>query len=266
MAVKTTTRLHPEDLQAFRKGDILALVVKDFYDKNNTAAVNKLAHHPDLEEYQYVTTKNGKTTTLPFGVKRLGEPFSRSFGKTPDSPERQKYYLEAAKGMRRLREIFTPNLSPIDKLRIEMDETWPGGAGIARLEGKLMFTGIIRITEPDIAILEKKPHVDSMTPDIQIDRQFAANIFLETPEEGGELVIYPHYPMLTQAQVHDITVNENLWSDSIGASIAIKPEAGDLILIHTQIPHAVKRFSEGRRISVQTFFAVDDSNKLIFWC
>lgn len=264
--VITTERLESRDLKQFAAGDALAVVVKDYYSHIDQSHVDKIDNHESLEEYSYVTNKNGKTHVIPFGVKRLGVPFSSSFGKSTDSEPRRNYYRNALSGMRELRRIFEPQLSPIDKLRLDIDELWPDGAGVGRVEGELMFTGIVRITEPQTDILEKKPHVDSMTPDIPFQRQYAANIYLDVPEEGGELVIYPERGFLTQEEVHDMTINENLWSHNLGEPVKIKPDAGDLILIHTQIPHAVQSFKKGRRISVQTFFACDDTNKINFWC
>lgn len=255
-----------EDLKSFAAGDTLALVIKNYYSQIEVSDADQLNSHEDLEEYSYVTTKNGRTHRIPFGVKRLGTPFSSSFGKTADSEARQNYYRHALPGMKKLRKIFSPRISPIDQLRIDFDEIWPDGAGVGRIEGQTMFTGIVRITEPQTDILEKRPHVDAMTPDIPFQRQFAANIYLEVPDEGGELVIYPERGFLSQEEVHDITVNENLWSHNLGNPLKIKPERGDLILIHTQIPHAVQSFAKGRRISVQTFFACDQTNKINFWC
>ncbi|MDA9951204.1 hypothetical protein N9D31_01390, partial [Oligoflexaceae bacterium] len=200
-------RLSADDLNTFVRGDALALVVRGFYPDSDRVDLDSIENHDAIEEYRYVTHKDGEKHELPFGVKRLGLPFSSSFGESSDSQARQNYYDKALPQIHQLRRLFSPLLSPIDMLRLELDELWPQGAGVGRLESRLMFTGIVRITEAETDILEVRPHVDSMTPDMPIERQHAANIYLDTPSEGGELVIYPERGSLSQEQVHDIETN-----------------------------------------------------------
>lgn len=55
-----------------------------------------------------------------------------------------------------------------------------------------MFSGIIRVMFPETAHLsETVPHVDCLPFSVaELEHQFSANIYIDTPPVGGELVIW----------------------------------------------------------------------------
>ena len=264
--VIVTDHLNTYVLNKLLTGKTHAVVVKNFTDSNVCDHMsNALINLDSIEKYHYVISDKGEEKRLFFGVSRLGIPHSSTFGKGKNSPQMKKYQSMVQPSINRIRSFSHPFLGPIDKLRLVLDEQWREGANLGNFEGFKMFSGIVRYTDAN-AELTKKAHVDSLDPKMAFDQQFAANIYLDMPADEGELLIWNKHPKATAEQAHDNEYNEYLWGLPEADAIRIRPEKGDLVLFSTQIPHATNTFKGGRRISVQTFFALDRNNKIQIWC
>lgn len=261
-----TTSLDSNSLEALFEDKAYILIVRNYVEPSICRKYGELISvDENLEKYFYEVSDGGERKSIFLGVSRYGVSFSTTFGKSPDSFEKKRYYDLALPNIKRIRNLFHPNLSPIDKLRLELDEQYPYGANLASFEEKKMFSGIARITHKDLDLQEKNPHVDSLPPGFSIEKQFSANIYLSTPSIGGELIVYPMEP-LSAAEVDDFEANQKLWSSKLPEGIHIKPNDGDLILINTRRPHAVTKFVEGTRVSLQSFIGINKYSPLQLWC
>jgi len=181
-----------------------------------------------------------------------------------------KYFTESLSSMRGLRAAAAPELSPIDKIRLELEELWPNGAHIARYAGRRMFAGVARVMTPGSlhdgqGSAEGFCHVDSFPVTNPRRGIFSVNVYLEVPADGGELDIWNISPGLwdlvrTYSAFRHFTRSFNSESQRIIRAalphpIRIKPAKGDVILISTARPHAVRSFTHGRRVTLQSFIS-----------
>lgn len=266
MRIEEISALNTECLNRLFNDEIIALVVRNYFDPSLCKKIgDEIAQNDSLEKYYYEVSDKGERKSLFLGVSRLGVSFSTTFGRDRMGTETKRYYEVALNNIGRVRSFFSPYLSPIDKLRLELDEYYSNGSKLGTFEKKKMFTGIARVTHKDMDFQEKMPHVDSLPSEYNLERQYSANIYLTVPDSGGEIVIYPLAP-LSASEVDDFEINEELWRSKLPEGVSIKPNAGDLIIINTRRPHAVKKFSEKNRVSLQTFIGVNKGEPLHLWC
>lgn len=203
----------------------------------------------------------------------LGVPF-RIASQTPRGL--REYALRAPSVARRLRHICE-GASPFDRLRLELDEAWPNaGAMIADRKGFKMLVGLSRVMTPDdlldgIARTEGVCHRDSSALLSSERGKFSANIYLEVPDAGGDLAIWPVAPTRWDwLRNHRVFREMETFQPATQAFVrsrlppplVIKPAAGDLILLNTGRPHAVRGFHSGRRVTLQTFVTHEPARPL----
>jgi hypothetical protein len=189
-----------------------------------------------------------------------------------------------------------PLLHPLDKLRLELDEAWAPGANVAKSTTapfKAFNAGLPRIMVGPTRFRKGFIHVDDLSPMVEERGTFSANIYLRVPplgdgfnsnnkegggggggaEEGGDgaaLQIWPCKWSQSQFYLNAPTLS-SLTSQSpdhqtplrqaLGQPVTLNVEAGDLVIICVQRPHAVVGFKGGSRISLQSFInygGVDD--------
>ena len=203
-------------------------------------------------------------------VQRIGMPHYDII----DVKSFEKYHEIALENIQALREIYQPYISPIDKLRLELEERWPAGANLETLYGKKCFVGLCRIIEA-ITGSALEPHIDRLSRDSRdsyaansLIGQMAANIYVATPDSGGELEIWMQEPSLEEYESElNKTESYHVNRASIGEpDVVIKPEIGDLILFNSRCFHAVKESTGGIRSSIAAFIGYRGvNNALSYW-
>jgi hypothetical protein len=261
--ITTQSGLDTESLARLIAGEVLAIRVPSFVDPEICASLAAwLIDHANAQPYTHEIRRDGAIEHKYFGVDRVGSPFNRVIDTAPDSAERAAYYSEALATIRRFREATSPRLSPIDKLRLELDEIWPGGATLARFEGKAMFVGIGRIMRPATsASSETNPHVDVL-PRVccELGAQLAANVYLAVPPDGGDLEIWDG---VRGSQSNPVTP---FGRPANPPDVSVQPQVGELVIFNSWQPHAVSRFATGVRVAVQAFIgAPKQPGPLVLW-
>ncbi|TMO88621.1 2OG-Fe(II) oxygenase [Pseudoalteromonas spongiae] len=190
-------------------------------------------------------------------VQRIGMPHFDIV----DTTSFNQYHEIALQNIKNLREIYTPYLSPIDKFRLEMDEAWPAGAKVESLYGKKCFVGLCRIIQ-GISGSTLEPHIDRLSRDSSdsyaahsLESQLAANIYIATPDTGGEVEIWLKEPEIEAYEKElEKTKSYHVNREILGEPDAvIKPKVGDLLLFNSRCFHAVKESSGGIRSSIAAF-------------
>lgn len=253
-----------EELARLFDGRRAALIVRPFAKPDLCRQIaEKLLGLGEEEPYLHEVKVGDAIQYKHLGVNRVGYPFNLTLSKDASSESKQHYYEEALHGTRRIRELADPTLSPIDKLRLFLDELWPNGANVAAFEGRKMLVGIGRLMRAELsAASEETPHVDILPPHVHaLDNQLAANVFLRMPDRGGELLLWDIPPFR-----QDAPPGSNLLSyDHLGDPLIIAPQLGDLTLFCSMKPHATTSFPAGLRITLQCFIGEKHGEPLYLW-
>lgn len=234
----------------------IALVIKKYYSSEICSELTKKCIGDNIEHYENAPS-----------IGRYG----MAYYETEGVPERlNKYYTKSITTIKDIRKLFSPYISPMDKLRLDLEEEWQYGANIQNIDNKKMFVGLLRLLEPNVDFLPHQDifHLDAISNDKarELKAQIAANIYIKTPNNGGELNLWSY-------GFHDYEYNEKLDTNSYGISrnklpehsISIKPESGDLILFNSRVLHAIKP-GNSTRISLSCFIGFKDiTSPLVYW-
>jgi hypothetical protein len=265
--IKTVEQMTPDVLTAMFNEDLLAIRIPHYIDASLCDELsNWFIEANQLECYYHDVTVNGSVDFIDYGVDRLGVSYNITFGKNKNSAEYQRYYANALSTIHEIRKACKGRLSPIDKFRLEIDENWAHGARIASFDENNMTLGIGRVmNRPEKSYMtEIQPHIDLLPPHISdIKAQYSANIYLSLPTVGGELELW---------DIPSIPTNEALamqndydWRAKYPDSILITPKKGELIVINTRRPHAIRAFSSGKRVTQQCFIGLKQDRSIVLW-
>lgn len=247
-----------ESLLKLARRDIGAIHVKGFYPKEIAQkAVQKAINHPDLGYYTKKYTSS------------VGRVFMPHIDSEWDSKLAKKYHSEAIDNIHSMRTLFLPYLSPIDHVRLLLQEFWPAGANLQRLQGENCFVGAIRVFKPTVSSFY--PHHDRLdeesdSPEAKsLIEQLVANVYLQVPEKGGELQLWLRDP--TESEKNIIRDVEGLLPESVEPpKLTIHPEAGDLIIFSSRMLHAVTPGQDKHRVGAAAFIGCHGFNKpLTYW-
>lgn len=265
--VKTSDNFILTELLDLLNGKFLALRIPDYYPLKSAEVISqKILQQETLSRYYRVPD---------VGVQRTGI----SFFETNVSLELlERYYEEAPILIQKLRQVCFPYLSPIDKLKLDLVDMWLAGACVENIHNRRMLAGIAHAFENGC---ELPPHqnilfrdiLDTALPPMHIFEdltvQLSSNIYLRTPEVGGELEIWDLKPSWLQQRL--IRDQEYKYEGIIDrsklppADVVIKPEVGELILFDSGCIHA-SRSCKGSRVYMSMFIGYRRTDKpLTYW-
>lgn len=264
--IVTIKNLDQETLIKLFNNEILAVCVPNYCSENicHEIAEGLLSHTEQLECYHHEFKNSKGIEYIDYGVDRFGVSFNTTYHE--DQTQIQKYYNSAVKNIRLIRKIIGDKLSPFDRFRLEMDEIWPDNVGLAHFEGKKMFAGVPRIMcRPEASEkMAVQPHIDYLPSKFgTLIGQFAVNIYIKVSSSGGELELWD-IPPLTKEQAGKLKSNKD-WRSKLPESMLLKPTLGELIIFNSRRPHAVRQFTNGIRVSLQSFIGITNNKCLVFW-
>jgi len=181
-------------------------------------------------------------------------------------------------------------LWPLDKLRLELDEAWQFGAGLAREKKdkrRAFGGGLPRIMRGPTRWKRGYIHVDELGP-LDVNRGlFSANIYLTMPNaahtserdeipDAGALYIWPlgvrsrldwyrNAITLSSLSAQD-PESQHIIRKALGEPNVIRPNPGDLVLLCAQRPHCAVGFGDGVRVSLQCFLQYEREQRLLVDC
>lgn len=247
-----------DGLRAVVSGDQLAARIPNYYPAELASEMaNRLREHKDFNHY----------TNAP-DIGKLGSPFYDTVG---DAELELAYWRDAASWNRTVRSVFAPSMSPIDRVHVELDESWPGGLHLLRnSNGEPAFAGLARVFGDGAQAL---PHVDRLewdAPPHRVDivpkKQIAMNVYLEMPRQGGELVIWNYKPNRHEHERLRIPGSYGLDRAKLPEPAhVITPSVGELIVFDAQNVHAVQPSWRTPRVTVSFFIIVSSTREAFMY-
>jgi len=239
--VQTIDRVGADDLVDVFEGRVAAIRVPGYCPPDVAARIAEfLVGHPDRENYpaRWAQAARDSGQGLPIDatdVDRVGK-VDNSFRETADSQP------DVVDHMRAVRAAAAPALGPMDRLRLELDEIAPGGAGLFRRNGRVSLAGIGRIMESSQEIV----HAD-------VGRRacLTANVYLRLPACGGATRIWNY-----DGDYRQSTSSYKFARDEIpesAPSCLLEPAVGDLVIWNPVLPHVVLAFDDPPRVSLQSW-------------
>lgn len=265
--IVTLKQLDQRSLEKLISGEILAIRIPDYCTEETASSLNDyIDQTAKLHQYTHETYEDGQVVQNFYGVHRWGTPFNMTYGKPDGDGAKEKYYADAAQMRELIDNICAPAKPPVQALIDHFQQHWPDGAVTASFEGKPMFAGIIRAMFPETAHLsETVPHVDCLPLSVaELEHQFSANIYIETPPSGGELMVWD-----TEAFSFDeveLFEGDQLPEERLQFPLRIQPQKNELVIINTRRPHAICGFDSGKRISMLSFIGYNTNEPFYFWC
>jgi hypothetical protein len=259
--VVTTDALTGELLEElFVEHTVAAIRIPDYFDRATAAQLSEWALE-DYERWHLVDADGEELVTDMF--YSMGAPFSsiRSF-------EDFERYFAGSFAHARLARDRMKVVSPLDRLRLELDEIWPTGARVATYEGLKMRPMIARVMTAD-GLLDGDArtqgicHCDASTELGPNRSTISAIAYLRVPDSGGELSVWnvnlrgspflqSYFYSLRISNAYNPGAQERLRA-MLPPPVVITPRVGDLVLLNTGRPHAVHGFETGVRVTNQCF-------------
>jgi CRP-like cAMP-binding protein len=247
LQVRHAYSLEYDDLLDLFEGRILAIRIPTWYPRWLCEKIaRRLLRHPGFARY---------LMAQDVGVQRIGMTL---FEAESDARGLDAYYASAQDTMWSIRRHCFPFLTPIERLRLELDELWPSGAMIESLHGRKMLCGVARMFEDSHSL---PPHQDVLARDVPDSRraaamksQLAINCYIRAPREGGDLELWDidpnteEYERLRDGR-YDFLDRAKL-PPSAGK---IRPDSGELLLMRSDRVHAVHPSVGGPRMAMSCF-------------
>ncbi|MEU3653426.1 2OG-Fe(II) oxygenase [Streptomyces sp. NPDC032161] len=255
---ETATALTAESLLRLAAREIAAIHVPGFYPADFARqAAERTLRHRALGSYH---------KELSSSVGRVHMPHVD----TAFDPELIRQYNDGAvPAIHDIRSMFLPQLSPIDHLRLLLQELWPAGANLLRLRDRACFVGALRVFQPGVSQL--LPHNDRLEQETDapeaagLVEQLTANVYLEVPDDGGELLLWLREPTAEESKV--ILDVEGLSPDTVEPpALRFHPRPGDLIVFSSAMLHAVTSSPTGHRVGMAAFIGSTGPDRpLVYW-
>ncbi len=234
--------------------EIDVIQIKNFYPSSlSKNFAEKVISHSKLDFYKKQNT-----------VARLGMGYI-DVEKSPEMSK--KYHDEAVASIQLVRDLIYPHISPMDHLRLLLQEIWPSGANLETIDNQVCFVGTCRVFAPEVKLL---PHNDRqerllISGNADLLGQLAVNIYFQLPEKGGELELWLEEPSDEQDKI--IAANDGIDKDKLEPpKLVLRPDVGDLVIINSHLIHNVTPGYGKERVSISSFIGYKGENKpLSYW-
>lgn len=254
--VRAADRLTPDSLWQLARGDLDIIWHRQF-----DASENCERALPAITE-----ACASATYSLTADLQSIGT----SVGEAAESEANHRRYLaDAPTTALTIRDdIFAGALSPVDRLRLLLDEYWPCGARVARAErdGRHMLPGILRRWP---AGGHANPHIDqtetSVLGHLGLRRRIGCNTYLQVPPVGSGGAI-EFWSRISEDEYQRLRRPDyGLDRARLGIpAFSIVPRQGDLVMFDASLIHGVAKVDSGARVTAACFTGyISDEEPLV---
>lgn len=229
---------------------------------------------PDFESSQFCSEVLDALLSARFdtyGANRVYPPVLR-FGvgvsdHRHDGGVTESYWAAVDSGKHAWRELV-PRYDPFLMCRERLGRDWPNKVAVGRRRGREMGAGVAR--EPNNGF---QVHFDDAAReftgnllDANVVAQFAFNLYLSVPEQGGETVVWRHRWMPAD-EAHRLPHSYGYDREVVGdaESFVLRPQVRQALLFDPRNFHAVLPSRGGRRIALGFAVGLTDSGELLTW-
>jgi hypothetical protein len=227
-AVISSSQLHTEDLQRLFTHQVSVLHVGNFYPRHSAIELGKELAQQALHQKQHLQNgelKNWKVSTskglessdvltlgahLPYNIAFANDALDEYYQNVPRELRQRRRYECNDNGQHDNNTTTSRAklLWPLDQLRLELDELWPHGAGVAGQRGG----GLPRIMLAPTRWKRGFVHVDEMAPLSKHHGLFSANIYLQLPQSSYSAALTAPQPIKSQPALEIWPLNiQNRW-------------------------------------------------------
>mmetsp|Transcript_4480 Transcript_4480/g.6857 ORF Transcript_4480/g.6857 Transcript_4480/m.6857 type:complete len:362 (+) Transcript_4480:91-1176(+) len=291
--------IHTNHLKRLFEHDATALHVRNFYNAENSKQLGEELIQESLRKggnnWKVSTSRGLESSDVgtlgehpPYNVAVARERETRTDGGSNGATTTpiDEYFEGVQREFHSRRRKGTGyQLWPLDKLRLELDEAWLFGAGLARenKDQRRPFGGGLPRIMRGPTRWKGFIHVDDLGPLDVLMGLFSANIYLTVPDtaadknaDAGALYIWPlgvrsrldwyrNAITLSSLSAQD-PESQLILRKALGTPNVIRPKPGDLVLLCAQRPHCAVGFSDGVRVSLQSFLQYENDQRLLIDC
>jgi hypothetical protein len=252
----TTHAFYREQIADLAAGRCAAIVVPDCLPPSVCEATLNALASVDFDTYG---SKRVDPPVMRFGI---GVSDYRPEGELLDS------YWAALDVSRASWSDLGLGFDPFELCRDALGEHWPNAVAVGRRGGRELGAGVARepnqgfVIHYDDAIREFNGNL----LDANMVAQFAFNLYLSVPENGGETVVWRHY-WEPSDEAFRLPHSYGFSNDVVGEaeSFELKPAVGQALLFNPRNFHAVRPSEDSRRIALGFSMAMSDTGDLLTW-
>lgn len=244
--ITVCNQLRARDIDEIFEGKITALKIPGYFSaEDSRLAADWLLRHRESSNWKIGSANQVATdTNFLLGVPRR---------MAANSPEEARRYRQTQKTfLADLREAFRGE-TPLEKFLSEISpsiEPFEGGDGLPAI--------VRHMTPETLSAKDGACHFDSR----DTDKLLSLNLYLSVPNPGGELDLWnwPVDDRQKKSALHRM-ISQHAFNPKYRDTIRkllpdperIAVEPGDLLIFDTSKVHAIRGFTRGHRISVQSF-------------
>lgn len=249
--------LNPKTYAQLINNEIGAIIISNWLPKETCNLLAEAAENFGFVPYENVIPIIGRIGITQFEYKN----------------KKENYFKLAEENFKNQKKIFDAVKFDVLNSVFEFFEKTMGKIEIAKEGEYSYFAGLIRQIRRAYLHFDYAPYDGYSWSNHDIINQFAWNVYLKTPDNGGEAVVFNKMWQPYMLDDHKL-INENNGSYGFDYKIVegcscvkIKPNAGDLVLFNSRNFHEVLDNKEDNinRISLSSFMGQKYNGQWIAW-